>query len=152
MFIEKSDNSFKTFKLKILKIGLSERLRIHTKKHLKRCIIKNGAAGKKVNSHWQKANGPLSRRKVQTSCFAKLPAKARHSFSPTIRSTLALPPQVRPCNITIKKSLHKGGLFLMVPLARIGLATPSLPMTCSTTELQRRQREKHTNNYLKNQV
>lgn len=27
----------------------------------------------------------------------------------------------------------------MVPLARIGLATPSLPMTCSTTELQRRQ-------------
>ena len=25
----------------------------------------------------------------------------------------------------------------MVPLARIGLATPSLPMTCSTTELQR---------------
>lgn len=28
----------------------------------------------------------------------------------------------------------------MVPLARIGLATPSLPMTCSTTELQRRQR------------
>lgn len=29
----------------------------------------------------------------------------------------------------------------MVPLARIGLATPSLPMTCSTTELQRRQRK-----------
>lgn len=30
---------------------------------------------------------------------------------------------------------------IMVPLARIGLATPSLPMTCSTTELQRRQRK-----------
>ncbi len=25
----------------------------------------------------------------------------------------------------------------MVPLKRIGLSTPSLPMTCSTTELQR---------------
>ncbi len=40
----------------------------------------------------------------------------------------------------------------MVPLARIGLATPSLPMTCSTTELQRRQRKKHTRPLQKNQA
>ncbi len=39
---------------------------------------------------------------------------------------------------TIKKASLKEAFF-MVPLARIGLATPSLPMTCSTTELQRRQ-------------
>lgn len=38
-----------------------------------------------------------------------------------------------------KKSATNAEILKMVPLARIGLATPSLPMTCSTTELQRRQ-------------
>ena len=33
------------------------------------------------------------------------------------------------------KTAPFGTVFKMVPLARIGLATPSLPMTCSTTEL-----------------
>ncbi len=37
----------------------------------------------------------------------------------------------------------------MVPLARIGLATPSLPMTCSTTELQRRQRKETYTSFAK---
>ncbi len=43
--------------------------------------------------------------------------------------------------IRINKKRHPlGCLFLlMVPLKRIGLSTPSLPMTCSTTELQRRE-------------
>lgn len=40
-----------------------------------------------------------------------------------------------------KKSAQMAEFLKMVPLARIGLATPSLPMTCSTTELQRRQRK-----------
>ena len=34
---------------------------------------------------------------------------------------------------TLKKAL-KRGLFLMVPLVRIGLTTPPLPRECSTTE------------------
>ena len=42
----------------------------------------------------------------------------------------------QPLANTIKKTSTRE-VFLMVPLARIGLATPSLPMTCSTTELQR---------------
>lgn len=46
--------------------------------------------------------------------------------------------QVQPsANITTIKKASAREAFLMVPLARIGLATPSLPMTCSTTELQR---------------
>lgn len=41
------------------------------------------------------------------------------------------------------KKPPRGRLFVMVPLARIGLATPSLPMTCSTTELQRHDLSHH---------
>ena len=74
------------------------------------------------------------------------PAGARRSRKASLRS-LSLA-ELRPARsphllrnsvlskVTIKKPSVKEG-FLMVPLARIGLATPSLPMTCSTTELQR---------------
>ena len=34
-----------------------------------------------------------------------------------------------------KKSAINAEISTMVPLVRIGLTTPSLPMTCSTTEL-----------------
>lgn len=34
-----------------------------------------------------------------------------------------------------KKSAQMAEILKMVPLVRIGLTTPSLPMTCSTTEL-----------------
>ena len=40
-------------------------------------------------------------------------------------------------NYINKKTSVKEAFFEMVPLIRIGLTTPSLPMTCSTTELQR---------------
>ena len=37
----------------------------------------------------------------------------------------------------MQKPLLSERFYKMVPLKRIGLSTPSLPMTCSTTELQR---------------
>lgn len=45
-FSKKSDNFTKIAYFKTSKIGLTERLEIHTKKHLERCISINGAAGK----------------------------------------------------------------------------------------------------------
>ena len=52
---------------------------------------------------------------------------------------LSLPPQspLLPPITNKKKGTFSSVLFLLVPLIRIGLTTPSLPMTCSTTELQR---------------
>lgn len=59
-------------------------------------------------------------------------AELRPARSPDVAA------QVQPsANITTIKKASAREAFLMVPLARIGLATPSLPMTCSTTELQR---------------
>ena len=40
-------------------------------------------------------------------------------------------------DINTKNPPQRAGFFALVPLIRIGLTTPSLPMTCSTTELQR---------------
>lgn len=48
--MQKSDNLVKNIKLKIVQIGLFARLKYIQKKHLKRCIIKNGAASKLVRA------------------------------------------------------------------------------------------------------
>ena len=95
------------------------------KRHHQRCLYKNGAASKKVRA-FHTAH-PLGRLIL------------RRHLAP-IKSGAAIPDLLCPrksnnlYNNTIKKTSVKEA-FLMVPLVRIGLTTPSLPMTCSTTEL-----------------
>lgn len=51
-----------------------------------------------------------------------------------VGSDLRFPRKSLLPKVTIKKTSIEEA-FLMVPLARIGLATPPLPRVCSTTEL-----------------
>ena len=99
---------------------------------------------------------PLARRGTPAHLFAGPPRvvrfKHRTKLSYSLKfctcfhqlSTPDVASQARsqPLANTIKKTSTRE-VFLMVPLARIGLATPSLPMTCSTTELQRHNNIKH---------
>ena len=99
--MQKSDKLLKFALFKILKIGLSEKLEIHTKKapitvhYQKWCRWQACARGQ---SH--RANQRFSLRSLS---FAKL----RLALSPD----LLMPPQVRLCNITIKKTSAMGGFF-----------------------------------------
>ena len=132
---QKSDKLLKFALFRISKIGLFARLGIHTKKIPQKVLFKKWCRQQECKFPLVFTNGPLSCRKVQTSYKTKLVAKVLHSFSPTIHSghCFASPFLVI---IPLKYPAVMRG-FLMVPPARIGLATPSLPMTCSTTELWR---------------
>ena len=102
------------------------------KKHLKGCIIKNGAASK---NGYSRKSGASSRRKVQTSYFTKLFAKFNTRFYQLSAPDLRCPRKsVSNFKTPIKKASAREA-FLMVPLVRIGLTTPPLPRVCSTTEL-----------------
>ena len=110
--------------------------RVHSKKWCRRQACARGSATAQTKgSRFARSLSPNFAWLCRQTCSC--PRKS--DFSQTILLKHKNAPKGRSC-------------VLMVPLARIGLATPSLPMTCSTTELQRRQRKKHTNNYHKNQV
>ena len=78
------------------------------KKHLKGCVLKNGAAGKKGYS---RKSGASSRRKPQTSHFANLYAKLNARFRQLPAPDLRLPPASSFLLHYHEKSLLKGGFF-----------------------------------------
>ena len=80
------------------------------KKHLKGCVLKNGAAGKKGYS---RKSGASSRRKPQTSHFANLYAKLNARFRQLPAPDLRLPPQVRSYYIIMKKASLKEAFFMV---------------------------------------
>ena len=142
--MQKSDKLLKFTLFKILKIGLNNYL----------FKTKNPPLGRKYQKwcRWQACARGSATAQTKGSRFARSPSP---NFAWLCRQTCSCPRKSDfSQTILLKhKNAPKGrSCVLMVPLARIGLATPSLPMTCSTTELQRRQREKHTNNSHKNQV
>lgn len=122
-FFKKSDNSLKNAILKTIKIGLCGRLGLYSKKALQSVLFKKWC-------RWQACAPAGTRRSRKASLRSLSLAELRPARSPHLLRNSVL------SKVTIKKPSVKEG-FLMVPLARIGLATPSLPMTCSTTELQR---------------
>ena len=89
------------------------------------------------NKHWV-LNGN-SQKSLLIVGFIRLALKRLGDLSSGLTDCLrnhVVSPFLSPIRIN-KKAPFKEAFLLMVPLIRIGLTTPSLPMTCSTTELQR---------------
>ena len=100
------------------------------KKHLERCFFKNGAISKIVP---RRLKSPHDTSAASQTFARRCRLRTFRLLTQSLKSPLLL---------LLIRNNKKGHPFrcpflLLVPLVRIGLTTPSLPMTCSTTELYR---------------
>ena len=120
--------------MKTLKIGLTESLGFYNKKPPQEVLSQKWCRCQACAVALHTA--ALRPRSPKTARFPS------PNFGRLGHRTLLRKPNPPPTKHHNKKP-PRGRLFVMVPLARIGLATPSLPMTCSTTELQRHDLSHH---------